>query len=292
MVKEGDVEESESGILYIVATPIGNLGDFSARAVETLRKVDLIAAEDTRHSRPLLEHYGIAKRMVSLHEHNEEAGTLRLIDRLAKGEAVALISDAGTPLVSDPGFPLVRLARERGIRVTPVPGPCALIAALSASGLPSDRFAFEGFPPRTASARRSHLEALVDDPRTLIFYESSHRVLEFMRDIGEIFPAQRRIVIARELTKLYETIVETAAGDAADLIEADSNMRKGEFVILVHGATATKPRDTLTHDQSRVLQLLLGQCSVKTAAALTAKITGARREVAYQAALRLAEKHR
>jgi len=292
VIEEDKVADSERGILYLVATPIGNLGDFSARAVETLRKVDLIAAEDTRHSRALLEHYGIAKPLVALHEHNEEAGTLRLIDRLANGESVALISDAGTPLINDPGFPLVRLARERGIRVTPIPGPCALIAALSASGLPSDRFAFEGFPPRTASARRSHLETLLEDPRTLIFYEASHRVLEFMRDIATIFPAQRRIVIARELTKLYETIVQTSAREAVGLIEADPNMRKGEFVILVQGATAAKPQDQLTHEQSRVLKLLLEECSVKTAAALTAKITGARRDAAYQAALKLSGRHR
>lgn len=291
MIEEGDVADIESGILYLVATPIGNLGDFSARAVETLRTVDLIAAEDTRHSRPLLDHYGIAKPMIALHEHNEEAGSLRLIDRLTRGESVALISDAGTPLINDPGFPLVCLARERGIRVAPIPGPCALIAALSASGLPSDRFAFEGFPPRTASARRRHLEALMEDPRTLIFYESSHRVLEFIQDVGEVFPAQRQIVIARELTKLYEVIVQTTAEEAVNLIEADPNMRKGEFVILVRGAEASRPQDELTHEQSRILKLLLEECSVKTAAALTAKITGARRDVAYRAALKLAEKH-
>jgi 16S rRNA (cytidine1402-2'-O)-methyltransferase len=273
-----------------VATPIGNLADFSFRAVETLQKVDLIAAEDTRHSRPLLNRYGIAKPMVALHEHNEDATALRLIDRLLSGESVALISDAGTPLINDPGFPLVRLARERGIQVTPIPGACALIAALSASGLPSDRFAFEGFPPRTAAARRSHLETLQDDPRTLIFYESSHRVLEFAKDIADIFPKQRQVVIARELTKLYETIVQASAGEACALIEADPNMRRGEFVILVQGASATRRHNQLTHEQVRVLKLLLEECSVKTAAALTAKITGVRKEIAYKAALKLEEK--
>ena len=281
---------TEKGILYIVATPIGNLADFSFRAAEILQNADVIAAEDTRRSRPLLDRYGITKPMVALHEHNEEATTSRLLERLANGESVALISDAGTPLINDPGFPLVRRARERGIRVTPIPGPCALIAALSASGLPCDRFAFEGFPPRTASARRVQLEKLVADPRTLIFYESSHRMLEFIKAIAEVFPAQRQVVIARELTKLYETIVQVPVGQAPALIEADANMCKGEFVIIVQGASGTKPLDELTPEQARVLKLLLEKCSVTTAATLAAKITGARKGIVYRAALRLAEK--
>jgi len=287
--KEGGVQDTARGILYLVATPIGNLADFSFRAVETLQKVDLIAAEDTRHSRPLLDRYGIAKPTVALHEYNEAATAPRLIDRLVRGESVALISDAGTPLINDPGFPLVRLARERGIRVTPVPGPCAMVAALSASGLPCDRFAFEGFPPRTGAARRSHLKTLLDDQRTLIFYESSHRVLGFAKDIAAVFPQERPLVIARELTKRYETIVRTSAGEADALIEADPDMSKGEFVILIQGAPTTKARNELTPDQTRILELLLAEVSVKTAAALTAKITGARKDVAYRAALKIAE---
>lgn len=277
------------GVLYIVATPIGNLADLTFRAVETLQKVDLIAAEDTRHSRPLLDRYGIDKPLVSLHEHNEDKTAAGLLERLEKGESLALISDAGTPLINDPGFPLVRLARRRGIRVTPIPGPCALIAALSASGLPTDRFAFEGFPPRTGAARRSCLERLVDDPRTLVFYESSHRVLAFVKDIARIFPADRPIVIARELTKLHETLLLAEAGAAPGLVENDPHMQKGEFVILLQGAPAAAPVEALTGEQTRVLKLLLEECSLKSAAALTAKITGARRELAYQAALAIRE---
>lgn len=280
--------DKERGILYIVATPIGNLADLSFRAVATLQKVDLIAAEDTRHSRPLMNRYGINKPMVAVHEHNEDATATRLVERLAHGESVALLSDAGTPLINDPGFPLVRLARERGIQVTPIPGPCAAIAALSVSGLSSDRFAFEGFPPRTGSARRNRLTKLREDPRTLIFYESSHRVLDFVADLAAVFPAARRVVIARELTKLYETVVEVTVGQAPALIEGDPHMRKGEFVILVQGAPDTPHDDELTHAQLRVLQLLLQECSVKTAATLAARITGARKEIAYRVALDLA----
>ncbi|MDD5033207.1 MAG: 16S rRNA (cytidine(1402)-2'-O)-methyltransferase [Methylococcaceae bacterium] len=282
--------ETRKGILYLVATPIGNLADISFRAVETLNGVDFIACEDTRHSRPLLERYGIVKPLTALHEHNEDAAADRLLERLGRGESMALISDAGTPLINDPGFPLVRLAAERGFPIVPIPGPCALTAALSASALPTDRFAFEGFPPRTASARRALLEELLDDPRTLIFYESSHRILDFVRDIAQVFPAERRIVIARELTKLHETIARAWVGEACALIENDPNMQRGEFVVLLQGASPKPGKDDLTHEQMRVLKLLLDECSVKTASSLTAKITGARKELAYQAALRLTEK--
>jgi 16S rRNA (cytidine1402-2'-O)-methyltransferase len=283
------VRQTESGILYLVATPIGNLRDFTFRAVEVLQHVDLIACEDTRHSRPLLDHYGISTPTSPLHEHNEDVASPRLIERLQQGESIALISDAGTPLISDPGFPLVRAARSAGIRVVPVPGPCALIAALSASGLPADHFAFEGFLPRKSSARKASLESLRDDSRTLIFYESSHRVVECIADIASIFPADRRLVIARELTKLFETIVDTRVGEALSLLEGDPNMRKGEFVLVLEGAPALGRTDGLTADEERVLRILLEDCSVKTAASLTAKITGARRETVYRAALRLAE---
>ncbi len=282
--------ENSKGILYLVATPIGNLADFSFRAVETLQAVDFIACEDTRRSRPLLERYGIAKPITSLHEHNEDAASGRLLERVESGESLALISDAGTPLINDPGFPLVRLAVKRGLRVVPIPGACALIAALAASGLPTDRFAFEGFPPRTASARRAYLENLLDDTRTLIFYESSHRVLEFVRDIARVYPADRRLAIARELTKLHETILRCRVADAPALIESDPYMEKGEFVLLLQGAPAQGSEDELTPEQTRVLKLLLEECSVKTAVALATKITGARKELAYRTALRLAEK--
>lgn len=282
--------DKAKGILYLVATPIGNLADFSFRAVAVLQAVDFIACEDTRHSRALLERYGIGKPLAALHEHNEDAASARLVERLAQGESMALISDAGTPLINDPGFPLVRLALARGLQVVPVPGACALVAALSASGLPADRFAFEGFPPRTAPARRALLESLADDPRTLVFYESSHRVAEFVKDIARVFPGERRLVIARELTKLHETLLRCEVAQAQDLIESDPYMQKGEFVVLLQGAPAARGGEALTAEQERVLKLLLEECSVKTAAALAAKITGARKELAYQAALRLAEK--
>ncbi len=282
--------ENPKGILYLVATPIGNQADFSFRAVAVLQGVDFIACEDTRHSRPLLERYGIIKPLTALHEHNEDTASSKLLDRLEQGESMALISDAGTPLINDPGFPLVRLATERGLRVVPVPGACALVAALSASGLPAARFAFEGFPPRTSSARRALLESLADDARTLIFYESSHRVLDFLKDIAQVFPPQRQVVVARELTKLHETILRCKVSAAVSYVEADPNMEKGEFVVLLEGASAQKTKEELTSEQGRVLALLLEECSVKTAAALTAKITGARKELAYQAALRMADK--
>jgi 16S rRNA (cytidine1402-2'-O)-methyltransferase len=282
------VAEPKRGILYIVATPIGNLGDFSFRAVEVLKKADLIACEDTRHSRPLLDHYGIARPLAALHEHNEDAAASRLLERLLKGETVAIVSDAGTPLISDPGFPLVKLAREAGIPVTPIPGPCAFVAALSAAGLPADRLAFEGFLPRKSQARKTRLEALRDDPRTLIFYESSHRVLETLRDLRAVFPAERRLVIARELTKLYETFTATTVGGAETLLEQEPDKVRGEFVLLVEGAPAPAVSADPTPEQERVLRLLLRECSVKTAVSLAVEMTGARRETLYRAALRLA----
>jgi 16S rRNA (cytidine1402-2'-O)-methyltransferase len=281
--------DNPKGILYLVATPIGNLADVTFRAVEVLQGVSLIACEDTRHSRPLLERYNIDKPLTALHEHNEEAASAKLLEKLEQGESLALISDAGTPLINDPGFPLVRLAVERGVRVVPVPGACALVAALSVSGLPTSQFAFLGFPPRSSSARRSLLESLVDESNTLIFYESSHRVLEFVKDIAFVFPVQRRIVIARELTKLHETILRCTVAEVVSRIENDPFMEKGEFVVLIEAATR-KTKDELTEEQLRVLKLLLGECSVKTASSLAAKVTGARKELLYQAALRLADK--
>jgi 16S rRNA (cytidine1402-2'-O)-methyltransferase len=283
------VAEIERGILYLVATPIGNLADLGHRAAEILKKADLIACEDTRHSRPLLDHYGIGRPLTAFHEHNEAAAAGRLVDRLRQGESVALISDAGTPLINDPGFPLVRLAREAGIRVVPVPGPCALVAALCASGLPSDRFAFEGFPPRKSAARRALFETLRDEPRTLIFYESSHRVADTLRDLAAVFPGGRRLVIARELTKLYETIAATTVDHAPGLVERDADMQRGEFVLVVEGAPPAAETEGLVPEQERVLKLLLEECSVKTAVGLAVRITGARRDLLYRTALRLVQ---
>lgn len=281
--------EIERGILYLVATPIGNLADFSFRAVDTLKRVAVIACEDTRHSRPLLDYYGIGGQLVALHEHNETAAAPRLVERLLKGDSVALISDAGTPLINDPGFPLVRLAREAGIRVAPIPGACALIAALSASGLPADRFAFEGFPPRKASARKALFERLRPETRTLIFYESSHRVEDTLRDLAAVWPSERRLVIARELTKLYETLAATTVGDAPALLAREPDMRRGEFVLILEGAPPVPEDEALNPEQERILRLLLAECSVKTAVGLAVGITGVRREMLYRAALDMAK---
>jgi len=203
------------GKLWIVATPIGNLDDLSARAQAILRQADLIAAEDTRHSAALLQHYAIATRRVALHEHNEREASADLVQRMRDGAQIALISDAGTPLVSDPGFRLVRAAREAGIVVSPVPGACAAIAALSAAGLPSDRFVFEGFLPAKSAGRRARLQALRGETRTLIFYESSHRIVEALDDLAGVFGADRHAVVARELTKLFETVLDDSLSGLA-----------------------------------------------------------------------------
>jgi 16S rRNA (cytidine1402-2'-O)-methyltransferase len=272
-----------------VATPIGNLSDLSFRAVDVLKNVDLIACEDTRHSRPLLDHYGIARPLTALHEHNEEQAAARLLERLAEGASIALISDAGTPLISDPGYPLVRAVRAAGIRVVPVPGPCALVAALSASGLPTGRFAFEGFPPRKPAARKAFFEALREEARTLIFYESSHRIEETLRDIAQVFPGVRRLALARELTKRFETIVLVTVAEAPDRVAAEPDMRRGEFVLMLEGAAPAADPAGLSAEAERVLGLLLEACSLKTAVALTAKITGARRDEIYRTALRWAD---
>ena len=224
------------GTLYIVATPIGNLSDISQRALEVLRQVDLVAAEDTRHSKPLLHHYGIDKAMLAYHEHNEEQLTPKLVQRLLEGESIALISDAGTPLLSDPGYRLVKMAHEAGLRVSPIPGACAAIAALSASGLATDRFLFAGFPPHKQGARQRFYEGLRQQSSTLIFYESSHRVLASVTDMRDVFGAQRSIVLAREISKTFETIHSSTLAALPEWIAADANQQKGEFVLVVQGA--------------------------------------------------------
>lgn len=274
-----------SGKLYVVATPIGNLGDFSFRGVETLKQVDLIAAEDTRHVRMLLSHYGIHKPLVSLHQHNEDHASQGLIDKMLAGQSIALVSDAGTPLLSDPGMPLVKLAKQQGVEVSPIPGACALIAALSAAGMPITRFTFEGFLPRTASARKSFFQTKLTDITTWVFYESSHRIQAALEDLATVFPSDHEIAIAREITKLHETIVKLPLAEAVALVTADENMRKGEFVVIIAGRPAQKDDDALNDEQLRILKLLLQECSTKTAAALAAEITGQRKKLLYQAAL-------
>lgn len=277
----------EAGLLYLVATPIGNLGDLGFRALETLRSVDRIACEDTRTSRQLLDHYGIDKPLVAFHAHNEERACERLVERLIAGENLALVSDAGTPLINDPGYPLVVLARASGIRIVPIPGPCALIAALSASGLPSSRFAFEGFPPRKSGARKALFESVLSDARTLLFYESSHRVLETLKDLAQVFPSTRRLVIGRELTKRFETICATTVGQAAELVENDPDMQKGEFVLVLEGDDPKAKDEAISTEALRVLTILLKEVSVRSASHMAAEITGERRETLYREALRL-----
>lgn len=276
---------NEYGKLYVVATPIGNLADMTFRAVATLKAVDLIAAEDTRHVKMLLQHYGISNKLVSLHQHNEENASLQLLEKLRAGQSIALVSDAGTPLLSDPGMPVVKLVKEAGLDVVPIPGACALIAALSAAGLPVTRFTFEGFAPRTSSARKAFFSERLAVSHTWAFYESSHRILACLQDMAEILPLDREMVIARELTKLHETIVKTGLGEALALVEQDDNMRKGEFVVIVDGAEPEKKDQDLTDEQERVLKALLTACPVKTAVALAVEITGARKKALYQAAL-------
>jgi 16S rRNA (cytidine1402-2'-O)-methyltransferase len=273
-----------SGTLFVVATPIGNLADMVPRAIETLQTVAVIAAEDTRHSSRLLAHFDIKTPAIAYHDHSDEQRTQQLIQRLQAGENVALISDAGTPLVSDPGYRLVRAARQQGIAVVPIPGACALIAALSAAGLPSDRFTFEGFLPAKQTARRAVLQSLHSETRTLIFYEAPHRVLESVQDMVEVFGAERELVMARELTKTFETIKTAPAAELAKWIAADTNQERGEIVLLVHGA-AKRDEAGLDSEAERVMRVLLDELPLKQAAGLGAKLTGLKKNFLYQWAL-------
>ncbi len=276
-----------SGVLYIVATPLGNLGDMSPRAIEVLQQVDWIAAEDTRHSGRLLQHFGITTRMLSLHDHNEQQQSERLLQMLSEGKSLALISDAGTPLISDPGYRMVQRAREEGFVVVPVPGPSAVIAALSVSGLPTDRFAFEGFPPPKQGVRKRYLETLANESRTLVFYESCHRIVDSLQDMAAIFGIQRQAVVARELTKTFE---EIQAGDLAGLVQwvtSDANHQKGEFVVLIHGVSPAEGDQALDEEALQTLRVLMEELPLKQAARLTAKRHGLQNRMVYQAGLAL-----
>jgi 16S rRNA (cytidine1402-2'-O)-methyltransferase len=267
------------GCLYVVATPIGHRDDLSARAIATLRAATVIAAEDTRHSRPLLLHHGVDTPLVALHEYNERDAVDALVHRLLAGQSVALISDAGTPLISDPGFRLVRAARLAGIRCVPVPGACAAIAALSVGGLPSDRFVFEGFLPPKAAARRTRLQKLAGDVRTIIFYESSHRIAESVADMRDIFGATREAVLARELTKVFETVLGEPLGELALRIATDPDQQRGECVVLVAGCG--EEADTKLTEGRRVFAILRAELPPAKAAKLAAAITGAARKELY-----------
>ena len=275
-----------SGVLYIVATPLGNLGDISQRAIDTLQRVDLIAAEDTRHSKKLLVHFGIDKPMIAFHEHNERDRSSEILTQLQAGRQIALISDAGTPLISDPGYHLIRQLHDAGIRVVPIPGPSAVVTALCAAGLPTDRFIFEGFLPSKAVAREKYLSELARETRTLVFYESPHRLLETLRAMLQSFGLGRRMTLARELTKTFETIRQDTIANIVSWVEANPEQQKGESVLIVEGA-AQQPSDRYEVDSDKLLLTLLTCMSVKDAAHHAAQLTGQSKNELYQRALQI-----
>ncbi|MDX8154126.1 16S rRNA (cytidine(1402)-2'-O)-methyltransferase [Acinetobacter pittii] len=276
-----------SAQLFVVATPIGHLDDMTFRAIDILKSVSIVAAEDTRQSAQLFKHYNISTQLTACHDHNESNKIEQLVQRLLAGDNVALISDAGTPLISDPGFKLVRAAQEHGIKVVPVPGACAAIAALSAVGLPSDRFSFEGFLPSKASQRISQLEKLQNETQTLIFYEAPHRILECVKNMAEVFGENRPVGFAREITKTFETIKKMTLKDLVSFIENDHNQEKGEIVLVVGGAP--EKTDLEQEKLDELLKRLLQDLSVKAASQLAADLTGVKKKVAYQRALELTQ---
>ena len=276
-----------SAQLFVVATPIGHLDDMSYRAIDVLKSVSLIAAEDTRTSAQLMKHFNISTPLTACHEHNESNKIDILVQKLLNGEDMALISDAGTPLISDPGFKLVRAAQANGIRVIPVPGACAAIAALSAVGLPSDRFSFQGFLASKQSQRLQQLEKLKDETQTLIFYEAPHRILDSVKDMAAVFGTDRPVGFAREITKTFETIKKMALGELVEFIAADHHQQKGEIVLVVGGASEEKDIEQEKLDQ--LLQRLLQDLSVKAASQLAADLTGIKKKIAYQRALELSQ---
>lgn len=273
--------------LYIVATPIGNLDDITLRAIDTLKRVDLIAAEDTRHSGLLLQHLGIKAKLFSLHDHNEQEKAHVLIEKLQSGLSIALVSDAGTPLINDPGYHLVKACRENDIKVVPIPGACAAIAALSVAGLPSDKFIYEGFLPAKSKARQDSLASLITEPRTMIFYESTHRLLETLKDMQTILGADKQIVLAKELTKTWETIVSFPVNELIDWLNQDASRQKGEFVLIVAGYTESNK--DIDPKAINTLKLLQKELPLKKAAAITAEIYGLKKNQLYQIGLNLEE---
>ena len=274
------------GVLYVVATPIGNLRDITYRAVEILRAVDYVAAEDKGYSKGLLSHLGIEKPMLSLRSENEEGQVEKILGLLTQGATVALISDAGTPVISDPGYRFIRALREKGVAVVPVPGPCALIAALSVSGFSADRFSFEGFLPAKSTARRASLTALQENRETLVFYETPHRINEVLQEMQECFGGERQAFIARELTKLFETLFRGSLEEAVRWV-ADPGQQRGEFVIVLEGKTKKERDAALSPEAIRVLTILLAELPTQQAAQLGAKITGVGKRLLYDQAVRL-----
>ncbi len=279
-----------SGALYVVATPIGNLGDLSGRAVEILAGVELILAEDTRHSAKLLGHYGIETPCRSFHEHNESRQVAQIVRRIAAGARVALISDAGTPLISDPGFRLVTALRARRLEVVPVPGPSAVMGALSVAGLPTDRFCFEGFLPTRAGARRRLLQGLATEVRTLVFFESPRRVLAALTDLAGEFGAERPAALARELTKVHETVIGGTLAELRRWLETHAEQQRGEFVIVVGGALPAGEDDAAAHASAdKLLRALIDELPLKQAVAVAARVSGGKRNVLYRRALALSQ---
>ena len=279
-----------TGILYIVATPIGNLQDITHRALDTFAQVDLIAAEDTRHSGLLLSHYGIKKPFFALHDHNEQEKAHILVEKLKQGSNIALISDAGTPLISDPGFHLVRQCREAGIRVVPLPGACAAITALCASGIASDRFCFEGFLPAKSKARKDKLENIAEEDRTLIFYESTHRILDTLEDMQSVLGEERYIVLAREITKTWETITGNTIKNLREWLLEDPNRTKGEMVLIVEGKPKSDNNDKISSQAVKALELIAEELPLKKAAAIVAELYGYKKNALYQFGLAHLEK--
>lgn len=276
-----------SAQLFVVATPIGHLDDMTFRSIEVLKSVSVIAAEDTRQSAQLLKHYNISTPLTACHDHNESNKIDILIEKLKSGQNIALVSDAGTPLISDPGFKLVRAAQENGIRVIPVPGACAAIAALSAVGLPSDRFSFEGFLSSKQSQRLIQLEKLKHESQTMIIYEAPHRILDSVKDMADVFGADRPVGFAREITKTFETIKKMTLSELVTFIENDRNQQKGEIVLVIGGAPDAKDQDVEQEKLDQLLNRLLQDLSVKAASQLAADLTGIKKKIAYQRALEL-----
>ena len=274
------------GELYLVATPIGDMTDIAPRALGILSTVDIVAVEDKRRSSRLFSHFGIKTPMISYHDHSAEKQVKKIIDELLCGKSVALISDAGTPLISDPGYKLVNAAKDKSIKVSPVPGPCALIAAISASGLPSDRFIFEGFLPSKSVPRITKIQNISADSRTIIFYEAPHRILETLIDMIKVIGPSRKIVLARELTKTYETFISGTLESVLQIIEKDLNQQKGEIVIVLAGADSSEKKIE-TQDSKRILSVLLEELPLKQAVSLGSKITGTQKNIFYKLALDL-----
>jgi 16S rRNA (cytidine1402-2'-O)-methyltransferase len=281
-----DLKTNGEGTLYVVATPIGNLGDITLRAIETLKSVDVIAAEDTRHTSGLLSHFGINKKLIAVHEHNEQQSAEKLLLQLKNGDNIALVTDAGTPAVSDPGAIVVKIVREAGVKVVPIPGVSAVIAALSASGITQNGFYFHGFLPASGAARRKQLEILKAQTVTLVFYEAPHRIIESLEDMAKVLGENRQITFCRELTKTFETIYTCAASRASAWLQADANQQRGEFVLLIEAAPVVEAQE-ISDEAQRVLKCLLAELPLKQAVALATEITQLKKNDLYEFALKL-----